>query len=76
MKNIDVYKLGFFISLCTVCYVVIVSVTSIMIFKVPTTPENAAIRSAIINLVLAIWTLCATILGYKLKEFVDDKNKL
>lgn len=76
MKNIDVYKLGFLIALCTVCYVVVASVTSMFVLKIPTTAENSAIRGQIIDLVLAIWTLCAAVLGYKLKEYIDDKNKI
>jgi hypothetical protein len=76
MKNVDVYKLGFMIALCTVCYVIIVSITTMAIFQIPTTAENSAIRGSMLELVLAMWTLCAAILGYKLRDYIEDKNKL
>lgn len=49
-SNFNVFELLCFIFGCTVCAVLLVNVVGVMLLKIPTTPENAALRSQLVDL--------------------------
>ena len=49
-KGYSIWELLCFIFGCTVCAILLVNVVAMMIFKIPTTAENSALRMGLIDL--------------------------
>jgi hypothetical protein len=75
MNKIDVYKLGFIIVLSTVCLIVLFTVLSMFVLKIPTTEGNSQIRTKLLDLLIGMWSTVSVILGYKLREITDRKKE-
>lgn len=71
-RNFTIFELLCFIFGCTVCAILLVNVLGVMILKIPTTPENAALRSQLVDLMKYI---AGAIIGICSAKVVGNNQK-
>lgn len=73
-KEYTIYDMMVFIFVCTVSFILIMAVSAMFVFKIPTTVENAPIRSGLIDLLKVIAGSVLTIIGSKLSNLIKSDN--
>ncbi len=76
MKNWTAYEWMLFMVLFTVCLVIIMSVASMVILKIPTNADNKELRSQLTAMLNTMQGAVMAIIAFKIKEVIDNKNKL
>ncbi len=76
MSKPTIYEWMIFMVLFTVCVVIIMSVASMVILKIPTNADNKELRSNLVAMLNTMQGAVMAIIAFKIKEVIDNKNKL
>ena len=76
MNKWTAYEWMLFMVLFTVCLVIIMSVASMVILKIPTNADNKELRSQLTAMLNTMQGAVMAIIAFKIKETIENKNKL
>ena len=58
----------------TICVILLANVIGVLILKIPTNADNAAMRSKLVDMLNTMYGSLITIIGFKIKERLDEKH--